>query len=88
MSVKYIKNDKILIYRMNDLAQNNKPTFVFKISSVSLEIAENMTRGENHYLRNAFVYLDGNEKRTSDCSYTFSVSSTIEKKNHSCHGGL
>ena len=73
---------------MNDLALNNKPIFVFKISSVSLEIAENMTRGENHYLRNAFVYLDGNEKRTSDCSYTFSVSSTIEKKNHSCHGGL
>ena len=73
---------------MNDLAQNNKPIFVFKISSVSLEIAENMTRGENHYLRNAFVYLNGNEKRTSDCSYTFSVSSTIEKKNHSCHGGL
>ena len=49
---------------MNDLAQNNQPTFVFKTLSVSLEIAKNMTRGENHYLRNAFAYFDGNEKRT------------------------
>ena len=56
---------------MNNLAQNNKPTFVFKISSVSLEIAENMTRGENHYLRNAFAYLDGNEKRLSDDKLNF-----------------
>ena len=55
---RYIKNDKFLIYRMN-----NQPTFVFKTSSISLEIAENMTRGKNHYLSNAFAYFDGNEKR-------------------------
>ena len=34
---RYKKNDKFLIYRMNDLTQNNQPTFVFKTSSVSLE---------------------------------------------------
>ena len=49
---------------MNDQTQNNQPTFVSKTSSVSLEIAENMTRGKNHYLSNAFAYFDGNEKRT------------------------
>ena len=42
MSVKDIKkNEKFLIYRMNDQTQNNQPTFVFKTLSVSLEIAEN-----------------------------------------------
>ena len=56
---RYIKNDKFLIYRMN-----NQPTFVFKTSSISLEIAENMTRGKNHYLSNVFACFDGNEKRT------------------------
>ena len=56
------KNDKFLIYRMNDRNQNNQPTFIFKTSSVPLEIAENITRGKNHYLSNAFVYFDGNEK--------------------------
>ena len=49
---------------MNDRTQNNQPTFVFKTSSISLEIAENMTRGKNHYLSNAFACFDGNEKRT------------------------
>ena len=61
---KYKKNDKFLIYRMNVRTQNNQPTFVFKTSSISLEIAENMTRCKNHYLSNAFAYFDGNEKRT------------------------
>ena len=55
-------NDKFLIYRMNDRTQNYQPIFVFKTSSISLEIAENMTRGKNHYLSNAFAYFDGNEK--------------------------
>ena len=65
MSVKDIKKpDKFLICRMNDRTQNNQPTFVFKTSSLSLEIAENMTRGKNHYLNNAFAYFRGNEKRT------------------------
>ena len=58
------KNDKFLIYRMNDRTQNNQPTFVFKTSSISLEIAKNMTRDKNHYLSNVFAYFDGNEKRT------------------------
>ena len=64
MSIKDIKKDKFLIYGMNDRTQNNQPTFVFRISSVSLENAENMTRDKNHYLRNAFAYVNGNEKRT------------------------
>ena len=66
---------------MNDRTQNNKPTLVFKTPSVSLEIAENMTRGKSHYLNNAFAYFDGNEKRTN-------VLFTIDKTNHSCHDGL
>ena len=41
---------------MNDRTQNS--------SLVSFEIAENMTRGESHYLSNGFAYFDGNEKRT------------------------
>ena len=49
---------------MNDRTQNSQPTFVFKASSVSLEIAENMTRYKNCYLSNEFAYFDGNEKRT------------------------
>ena len=49
---------------MNDQTQNNQPTFVSKASSVSLEIAENMTRAKNHFLSNAFAYFDGKEKRT------------------------
>ena len=61
---RYKKNDKFLIYRMNDRTQNNQPTFVFKTSSISLEIAKNMTRDKNHYLSNVFAYFDGNEKRT------------------------
>ena len=63
MSVKDIKKWQIsdLSY---DRSQNNKPTFVFKTSSVSLEIAEIMTRSKNHYLSNAFAYFDGHEKRT------------------------
>ena len=36
---RYKKNEKFLIYRMNDRTQNNQPTLVFKTSSVSLEIA-------------------------------------------------
>ena len=64
MSVKDIKNGEFLIYRMNDQTQNNQPSFFFKTSSVSLEITENMTRGKNHYLSNAFTYFDRNEKRT------------------------
>ena len=87
MSVKDIKkNDKFLIYRMNDRTQNNQPTYDFKMSSVSLEITENMTRGKNHYLSNAFAFFDGNEKRTK--RMITNLSSTIEKTNHSCHDGL
>ena len=84
MSVKDIKkNDEFLIYRMNDRTQNNQPTYDFKTSS---EIAENITRGKNHYLSNAFAFFDGNEKRTK--RMITNVSYTIEKTNHSCHDGL
>ena len=33
-----------------------------------------MTRGKNHYLRNAFAYFDGNEKRTERITvFTLSI---------------
>ena len=64
MSVIDIKNDKLLIYPVNNRTQNNQSIFVFKTSSLSLQIAENMRRGKNHYLSNTFTYFDGKEKRT------------------------
>ena len=48
---------------MNDRTQNNQTTFVFKASSVTLQIAKNMTRVKKYYLSNAFAYFHENEKR-------------------------
>ena len=36
---KYSKNDKFLLYKMNDRALNNNPSFIFKTSLTALEIA-------------------------------------------------
>ena len=40
---------------MKDQTQNNQPTFVLKTLLVSLQIAENMRRGKNHYLGKGFA---------------------------------
>ena len=39
---KYGKNDKYLVYRMNDRCINNSPIYVFKTSQSSLKIASQL----------------------------------------------
>ena len=63
---KYSKNDKFLLYKMNDRALNNNPTFIFKTSLTALEIASQLNRESNHFLSSCYVYFDANEKRTKN----------------------
>ena len=83
------KKRQILIYRMKDQTQNNQPTFVLKTLLVSLQIAENMRRGKNHYLGKGFAWLNGKKigEIKNDCPYIAMVSSSIEKTNQSCYDG-
>ena len=71
---KYSKNDKFLLYKMNDRALNNNPTFIFKTSLTALEIASQLNRESNHFLSSCYVYFNANEKRTKNMTvFTLSV---------------
>ena len=59
---------------MNDRALNNNPTFIFKTSLTTLEIAFQLNREPNHFLSSCYVYFDANEKRTKNMTvFTLSV---------------
>ena len=73
---------------MNYQIQNNQPTFVFKTSSISLEIAENMKVKTIILVMYLLILMEMRNKQKDDRPYTVNVSSTIEKTNHSCHDGL
>ena len=45
---KYQKNDKFLIFGMNDRRPNNNPTYVFKTSMTALQIACEMNINSEH----------------------------------------
>ena len=71
---KYSKNDKFLLYKMNDRALNNNPTFIFKTSLTALEIASQLNRESNPFLSSCYLYFDANEKRTKNMTvFTLSV---------------
>ena len=73
---------------MNYQIQNNQPTFVFKTSSISLEIAENMKVKTIILVMYFLILMEMRNEQKDDRPYTVNVSSTIEKTNHSCHDGL
>ena len=51
----YRKNDKYLVYRVNDRRINNSPTNVFKTSQSSLKIASELAINSGLFTTNQFV---------------------------------
>ena len=52
------KNDKYLVYLINDRRINNGPTYVFKTSQIYHEIASELNINSGHLMRNQFVNFD------------------------------
>jgi hypothetical protein len=58
------QNDPFYIYKMNDKRGNpDKPSFVFKSSSLKAKIAINMNKDKEHFLSQEFCFFDGKHKR-------------------------
>ena len=63
---RYKKDDPFLIYKLNHRDLNNQPTYVFKTSSVSVDIGNKLGRVGDHDLSSSYVLFDGNEKRINN----------------------
>ena len=63
---RYKKDDPFLIYKLNHRDLSNQPTYVFKTSSVSVDIGKKLDRAGDHYLSSSYVHFDGNEKRVNN----------------------
>ena len=63
---RYKKDDPFLIYKLNHRDLNNQPTYVFKTSSVSVDIGKKLDRTGDHYLSSSYVHFDGNGKRVNN----------------------
>ena len=63
---RYKKDGPFLIYKLNHRDLNNQPTYVFKTSSVSVDIGKKLDRAGDHYLSSSYVHFDGNEKRVNN----------------------
>ena len=58
------RKDPFYIYKMNDKRGNpDKPSFVFKTSTLKTKIAINMNRDKDHFLGQEFCFFDGKYKR-------------------------
>ncbi len=58
------QNDPFYIYKMNDKRGNpDKPSFVFKSSTLKAKIAINMDKDKDHFLSQEFCFFDGKHKR-------------------------
>ena len=57
---RYKKDCPFLIYKLN------QSTYVFKTSSVSVDIGKKLDRAGDHYLSSSYVHFDGNEKRVNN----------------------
>ena len=61
---RYKEDDPFLIFKLNHRDLNNQPTYVFKTSSVSVDIGKKVDRAGDHYLSSSYVH--GNEKRVNN----------------------
>ena len=55
-----------MICKLNHRNLNNQSTYVFKTSSVSVDIGKKLDRTGDHYLSSSYVHFDGNEKRVNN----------------------
>ena len=56
--------DPSYIYKINDNTGNpDRPSFVFKLSTLKAKIAINMDRDKRHFLAQEFCFFDGKHKR-------------------------
>lgn len=58
------EKDRFYIYSFNNRDMNpSNPTYVFKTSTVSLNIALNMHQSKDHFMREEYCYFDGTHGR-------------------------
>lgn len=58
------KKDSFYIYKINDRRGNpDRPSFVFKMGMQKANMAINMDRNGDHFLKDEFCYFDGKRKR-------------------------
>ena len=70
-----------MIYKLNHRDLNNEPTYVFKTSSVSVDIEKKLDRLGRHYLSSNYVHFDGNQKKVINMTtLTFSVYHLLTRK--------
>ena len=71
---KYSKNDKFILYKMNDRALNNNSSFIFKTSLTALEIVSQLNRESNPFLSSCYLYFNANENHTKNMTvFTLSI---------------
>ena len=72
-----------MIYKLNHRDLNNQPKYVFKTSSVSVDIGKKLDGAGDHYLSSSYVHFDGNEKRMNNMTtLTFYISPINKKTNN------